>query len=239
MQANLDDNQWPPRHVQHFISRNKDEGLRPQHLGVGRDLYQHQMISLYDSYEVACQRAGVVDFAELLLRAHELWRDRSDILQHYRQCFGAILVDEFQDTNAIQYAWLRLLENRQDNPAFERAVNQPPRGIGARTLETVREHARIHSLSLWQAAQAVIRDQQLAACAAGALTRFLQLIDDTQGQLVELTLSEQADRQRLLEQGSAFSLRQQCALLGINRSSVYYLLTQGERCENFNTDQGT
>ncbi|MEM6406310.1 MAG: DNA helicase II [Pseudomonadota bacterium] len=355
-EANLDETRWPPRQVQRFINRNKDEGLRPQHLEAGHDPYQQQMISLYDSYEAACQRAGVVDFAELLLRAHELWRDRADILQHYRQRFGAILVDEFQDTNAVQYAWLRLLtgtedklfvvgdddqsiygwrgakveniqtfqthypntrvvrleqnyrstgniltaanaviaqnpdrlgkslwtaagegepiqlyaafnetdearfavdqfrslyaegesyrqmailyrtaaqsrqfeealiqsdipyriygglrfferaeikdalaylrllENRQDDPAFERAVNQPPRGIGARTLATVREYARTHNLSLWQAAQTVIREQQLSARAAGALNRFLQLIDDTQAQLAEFTLSEQIEQ---------------------------------------------
>ncbi len=355
-EANLDDTRWPPRQVQRFINRNKDEGLRPQHLDAGRDPYQQQMISLYDSYEAACQRAGVVDFAELLLRAHELWRDHTDILQHYRQRFGAILVDEFQDTNAVQYAWLRLLadtddklfvvgdddqsiygwrgakveniqafqthypntqfvrleqnyrstgnilaaanaviaqnpdrlgkslwtaagdgepiqlyaaynetdearfvvdqirslsaegetyqqmailyrtaaqsrqfeesliqsgipyriygglrfferaeikdalaylrllENRQDDPAFERAVNQPPRGIGAKTLATVREQARTQNLPLWQAAEMVIRDQQLTARAAGALARFLQLIEQTQPELTELTLSEQITR---------------------------------------------
>jgi DNA helicase-2/ATP-dependent DNA helicase PcrA len=355
-EANLDDTRWPPRQVQRFINRNKDEGLRPQHLDAGRDPYQQQMISLYDSYEAACQRAGVVDFAELLLRAHELWRDHADILQHYRQRFGAVLVDEFQDTNAVQYAWLRLLagtddklfvvgdddqsiygwrgakveniqafqthyphtqvvrleqnyrstgnilaaanaviaqnpdrlgkslwtaagdgeliqlyaaynetdearfvvdqirslfaegetyqqmailyrtaaqsrqfeesliqsgipyriygglrfferseikdalaylrllENRQDDPAFERAVNQPPRGIGAKTLATVREQARAHNLSLWQAAETIIRDQQLTARAAGALARFLQLIEQTHQESKDLILSEQITR---------------------------------------------
>jgi DNA helicase-2/ATP-dependent DNA helicase PcrA len=67
------------------------------------------MLRIYQTYEEACHRAGVVDFAELLLRAHELWRDRPDILAHYQNRFGEVLVDEFQDTNAIQYAWLRLL----------------------------------------------------------------------------------------------------------------------------------
>jgi DNA helicase-2/ATP-dependent DNA helicase PcrA len=72
------------------------------------------MIAIYRAYEAACRRAGSVDFAELLLRAHELWRDRADVLGHYRERFGAILVDEFQDTNSIQYAWMRLLAGDAD-----------------------------------------------------------------------------------------------------------------------------
>ena len=67
------------------------------------------MISLYASYEEVCQRGGLVDFAELLLRAHELLRDNEELLLHYRRRFEHLLVDEFQDTNALQYAWLRLL----------------------------------------------------------------------------------------------------------------------------------
>ena len=98
-----------------FINARKDEGLRPQHLDDGNDPYQHQMIRIYRHYEEACERGGLVDFAELLLRAHELWRDRPDILHHYRERFQHILVDEFQDTNAIQYAWLRLLAGDRNN----------------------------------------------------------------------------------------------------------------------------
>ena len=108
-EMNLDDSKWPPRQAQWFINKQKDEGLRADHLDHGGDPYQRQMIAIYREYEAACQRAGSVDFAELLLRAHELWRDRPDLLQHYRERFGAVLVDEFQDTNSIQYAWLRLL----------------------------------------------------------------------------------------------------------------------------------
>ncbi|RDH80936.1 MAG: DNA helicase II [endosymbiont of Escarpia spicata] len=111
----LDDAKWPPRQVQWFINGKKDEGLRAQHLDDGGDPYQHQMIRIYTEYQAACERGGMVDFAELLLRAHELWRDRADILQHYQARFRHVLVDEFQDTNAIQYAWLRLLTRGQDN----------------------------------------------------------------------------------------------------------------------------
>ena len=113
-EMNLDDSKWPPRQAQWFINHQKDEGVRPHHLDHGGDPYQRQMIAIYAEYERACQRGGSVDFAELLLRAHELWRDRADVLGHYRERFGAVLVDEFQDTNRIQYAWLRLLTGDDD-----------------------------------------------------------------------------------------------------------------------------
>ena len=107
--AELDETRWVPREVQWFINSNKDEGRRPQHLKDGNDPTRAQLIRLYAAYEEACARAGVVDFAELLLRAFELWRDNPALLAHYRRRFRHVLVDEFQDTNAIQYAWLRLL----------------------------------------------------------------------------------------------------------------------------------
>ena len=98
-----------PREIQYFINGQKDEGLRPQHLDDDGDPDRRQMIDLYRSYEEICARGGLVDFAELLLRAHELWRDNAELLAHYRRRFQHLLVDEFQDTNAIQYAWLRIL----------------------------------------------------------------------------------------------------------------------------------
>ncbi|MGC1182693.1 DNA helicase II [Legionella sp.] len=106
---NLDSEQWPIKQAQFFINGRKDEGIRPQHVhtlhyGPGKTL-----LAIYTAYEEACRTAGVIDFAELLLRTHELLRDNPEILTHYRQRFQAILVDEFQDTNTIQYAWIRLL----------------------------------------------------------------------------------------------------------------------------------
>jgi len=364
-ELNLDDSKWPPRQVQWFINNNKDEGLRADHLDHGGDPYQRQMIAIYREYEAACQRAGVVDFAELLLRAHELWRDRPDILQHYQERFGAILVDEFQDTNSIQYAWLRLLAggrnnlfvvgdddqsiygwrgarveniqdfqthypdtrvvrleqnyrstgnilkaanaviannptrlgkqlwtadgegepirvygafnevdearfvidriregieggmarseiailyrttaqsrlfeealiqqgipyrvygglkfferaeikdalaylrltaNRHDDPSFERAVNQPPRGIGAKTLEAIRLHARDFSCSLWQASEDLLRGGGMTARASGALRGFIELIEEAAVEARGLELPEQVEvaltRSRLRE----------------------------------------
>jgi DNA helicase-2/ATP-dependent DNA helicase PcrA len=105
----LDESQFPPREAQWFINARKDDGLRPQHLEDQGDHTLAQMIRIYKNYQETCERSGLVDFAELLLRAHELFRDQPSILAHYRQRFRHVLVDEFQDTNTLQYAWLRLL----------------------------------------------------------------------------------------------------------------------------------
>jgi DNA helicase II / ATP-dependent DNA helicase PcrA len=113
---NLDDSRWVPREVQGFINSNKDEGRRPKDLKDGNDPTRAQLIKLYAEYEGACARAGVLDFAELLLRAYELWRDNPELLAHYRRRFRHVLVDEFQDTNAIQYNWMRLLVGTEGYP---------------------------------------------------------------------------------------------------------------------------
>jgi DNA helicase-2/ATP-dependent DNA helicase PcrA len=105
----LDETRWIPREILWFINAQKDEGQRPKHIKDDGDPTRRQLIRIYQAYEEACQRAGVVDFAELLLRAYELWRDNPALLQHYRTRFRHVLVDEFQDTNAIQYKWLMLL----------------------------------------------------------------------------------------------------------------------------------
>ncbi|MDI9819411.1 MULTISPECIES: DNA helicase II [unclassified Legionella] len=110
---NLDENQWPVKQAQAFINNKKDEGLRAQHVHVMPYGPSRTWVEIYKAYEGACQTAGVIDFAELLLRTHELLRDNCDLLAHYRQRFQAILVDEFQDTNTIQYAWIRLLAGEQ------------------------------------------------------------------------------------------------------------------------------
>ena len=116
-QLDLDEANWPPKQAQWFINQNKDEGLRPQSIDAGNDHIQRQMLEIYRLYEELCQRAGVVDFAELLLRALELIRDNDDLRNHYQKRFQHLLVDEFQDTNAIQYAWIRLMAG-SNTPAF-------------------------------------------------------------------------------------------------------------------------
>ncbi|MCP1619571.1 ATP-dependent DNA helicase UvrD [Pseudomonas sp. SLBN-26] len=105
----LDEQRWPARQAQWFINGQKDEGLRPQHIQAGGDLFLATMLKIYEAYEAACARTGVIDFSELLLRALDLWRDKPSLLAHYQRRFRHLLVDEFQDTNAVQYAWLRLL----------------------------------------------------------------------------------------------------------------------------------
>ena len=105
----LDDKRWPPKQAQWFINSQKDEGLRPQHIQPAGDLYLTTMVQVYAEYERACARNNAVDFGELLLRTLELLRDNASLLEHYQRRFRHILVDEFQDTNAVQYAWLRLL----------------------------------------------------------------------------------------------------------------------------------
>lgn len=106
---NLDDKQWPARQGMWYINGKKDEGLRPQHIESYGNPVEQTWLRIYQAYQEACDRAGLVDFAELLLRAHELWLHKPHILNHYRERFSNILVDEFQDTNAIQYAWIRML----------------------------------------------------------------------------------------------------------------------------------
>lgn len=105
----LDEEQWPAKQSQWFINHQKDEGLRPQYIQTNGDLHQETMVRVYAAYEEACQRGGLVDFGELLLRAHELWLNNPRLLEHYQERFPFVLVDEFQDTNTIQYAWLQVL----------------------------------------------------------------------------------------------------------------------------------
>ena len=104
----IDDNKWPPKQVQWFINHCKEEGRRGQHLS-GADHYNDIMRQIYISYEAICMRSGLVDFSELLLRSLELLQQNEDIRAHYQQRFSHVLVDEFQDTNTIQYLWLQAL----------------------------------------------------------------------------------------------------------------------------------
>ncbi len=111
----LDEKKWPARQATWWINAQKDEGLRPEHIEDYGDLYLKTHVTIYRAYEEACERGGMVDFAELLLRAHETLRDNPTLLRHYQERFSHLLVDEFQDTNSIQYGWLRLLAGDNDN----------------------------------------------------------------------------------------------------------------------------
>ena len=107
-QFNVDEDRFPPKQLQYFISGCKEDGQRPGDVTV-RDDETRRKVELYQLYEEQCQREGVVDFGELMLRSYELLRDNAHVREHYRRRFRHILVDEFQDTNKLQYAWLKQL----------------------------------------------------------------------------------------------------------------------------------
>ncbi len=359
-QLELDEARFPPRQIAWWINAQKDEGRRPQHIQAGSnrhegDEWSDVMLKSYALYQERCDRAGLVDFAEILLRAHELLRDTPALLAHYRQRFGQLLVDEFQDTNSIQYgfvrllagdtgqvfvvgdddqaiygwrgakvenvqrflhdfpgattirleqnyrssanildaanaviahnparlgkqlwtdsgegepvdlyaaynevdearfvveriaqwvqgggsygdcavlyrsnaqsrafeetllagqvpyrvyggvrfferaevkdtlAYLRLVANRDDDAAFERAVNTPARGIGERTLDEVRRRARADGVPLWEASRRVCRENALAARARNALAGFQALVEALAGEVAERPLKDKID----------------------------------------------
>ena len=112
----LDEQRWIPREVQGFINSSKDDGRRSKNLSDRNDPTRKQLIHLYELYEKRCEQAGVVDFAELLLRSYELLRDVPDLGDYYRDRFRHLLVDEFQDTNGIQYDWLKQLVGKGGAP---------------------------------------------------------------------------------------------------------------------------
>ena len=108
----IDEQKWPARQAVWFINGQKDEGKRARDVPASDDLFQITHKRIYQSYEEVCDQGGLVDFAELLLRSHELWLNNKDLLAHYQGRFSNVLVDEFQDTNTIQYAWLRVLAGK-------------------------------------------------------------------------------------------------------------------------------
>ncbi|WP_404300150.1 UvrD-helicase domain-containing protein [Alicycliphilus denitrificans] len=107
-QFNVDEERFPPKQLAYFIAGCKEEGLRPRDVQA-HDADTRKKVELYQLYEEQCQREGVVDFGELMLRSFELLRDNDPVRMHYQRRFAHILVDEFQDTNKLQYAWLKQL----------------------------------------------------------------------------------------------------------------------------------
>ncbi|ENB4392951.1 DNA helicase II [Vibrio cholerae] len=138
---NLDDKQWPARQVAWWINNQKDEGLRPAHINAFDPVTQ-TYLKLYTAYQEACDRAGLVDFAEILLRALELLRGNQHIREHYQARFKHILVDEFQDTNAIQYAWLRLMAGAQSNVMIVGDDDQSIYGWRGARVENIEKFTR-------------------------------------------------------------------------------------------------
>ena len=114
-ELDLDEAYWPPRQMQWMINSHKEEARRPQHLPVGNDSQQQTLHRIYATYEEFCHRFGLVDFAEILLRTLEMFRNNQTVRETYQQRFQHVLVDEFQDTNSIQYQWVKLLSAQHKN----------------------------------------------------------------------------------------------------------------------------
>jgi DNA helicase-2/ATP-dependent DNA helicase PcrA len=150
----LDEARWVPKEVTWFINAQKDEGLRPKHLKDDGDATRRQMIRLYEAYEETCRRNGVVDFAELLLKSCEMWTEVPGLGDHYRSRFGHVLVDEFQDTNTIQYRWMKSLVGATSIPYVVGDDDQSIyRWRGAR-VENLRQYQRdFHGVQLFRLEQ--------------------------------------------------------------------------------------
>ncbi|MCO3507988.1 DNA helicase II, partial [Pseudomonas aeruginosa] len=173
----LDEQRWPARQAQWFINGQKDEGLRPQHIQPGGDLFLATMLKIYEAYEAACARAGVIDFSELLLRALDLWRDHPGVLEHYQRRFRHILVDEFQDTNAVQYAWLRILAKGGDSLMVVGDDDQSIYGWRGARIENIQQFSDDF------ADAEVIRLEQNYRSTASILKAANALIANNQGRL--------------------------------------------------------
>ena len=151
---NLDEKQWQARQVAWWINGKKDEGLRPSHIDTYRDPVTQTYLQLYSAYQEACDRAGLVDFAEILLRSHELLRNKKHIREHYQARFKHILVDEFQDTNNIQYAWLRMMAGPESNVMIVGDDDQSIYGWRGAKIENIekftREFSSVNTIRLEQ-----------------------------------------------------------------------------------------
>lgn len=150
----IDAERFPPRQVQSFIGGCKEEGLRPAQVDTNGDAYLNQMVELYHFYQLTCERGGLVDFGELLLRSLELLRDNPALLAHYQERFGHVLVDEFQDTNTLQYAWLKLITGQQTPTTVVGDDDQSIYGWRGARVENIRrfetEFNQVHTVRLEQ-----------------------------------------------------------------------------------------
>ena len=174
---NLDEQQWVPKQVQWFINHHKDEGRRPQHIDDRSDVYTKTLIRIYQTYQETCQRASVIDFAEILLRAHELWLKNPNLLSHYQQRFRHILVDEFQDTNTIQYAWIRLLAGSDNHTMIVGDDDQSIYGWRGAKIENIQRFNRDFAQTL------TIRLEQNYRSTGTILQAANALIDHNQGRM--------------------------------------------------------
>lgn len=197
-QLGLDEKQWPPRQSQWFINAQKDEGLRPDYIQQTGDPYITTMIRIYREYEDACKRGGMVDFGELLLRSHELWLNSPALLAHYQQRFPYILVDEFQDTNTIQYAWLRVLAGKQGKVTAVGDDDQSIYGWRGAKIENIQRYEDDFPNT------EVVRLEQNYRSTANILDAANAVIENNQGRLGK-TLRTDGDKGELISLYSAFN----------------------------------
>ncbi len=173
----LDEKLYPAKQSQWFINKQKDEGIRPQSIDDKGDLTTRQLVEVYTLYEETCQRAGVVDFAELLLRSLELLRDNANLLDHYQKRFQHILVDEFQDTNSLQYAWVRLLAGNNIPPFVVGDDDQSIYGWRGAKIEHIQNFSRDFPTALTTKLEQNYRSSGNILSAANAV------IDNNEGRL--------------------------------------------------------
>ncbi len=188
---NLDEKQWPARQAMWYINGKKDDGLRPQHIESYGNPVEQTWLRVYQAYQEACDRAGLVDFAELLLRAHELWLNKPHILNHYRERFTNILVDEFQDTNSIQYAWIRLLAGDQANVMIVGDDDQSIYGWRGAQVENIQRF-----LNDFPKAE-TIRLEQNYRSTSNILTAANTLIANNNGRMGKNLWTEDAEGERI------------------------------------------
>ncbi len=188
---NLDEKKWPAKQAMWYINGKKDEGLRPQHIESYDDPTEQIFVNIYKSYQESCDRAGLVDFAELLLRAHELWLNNPVLLAHYQQRFSHILVDEFQDTNAIQYAWLTLLGNKQSHVMIVGDDDQSIYGWRGAKIENIQRF-----LKDFEQAQ-TIRLEQNYRSSANILNAANKLIANNSNRLGKELWTEDQDGEKI------------------------------------------
>lgn len=166
---NIDDKKWQPKSVQIFINDQKDEGLRPDKVDVTGDPYRRTYLQVYEHYEEVCRRSGLVDFAELLLRAYEIWQQTPSLLNHYRDRFRYILIDEFQDTNTIQYQWVKLLVSENNKITIVGDDDQSIYGWRGAKVENIHNFAQVFSPCETIRLEQNYRSTQMILSAANAL----------------------------------------------------------------------
>ena len=184
---NIDEKQWPARKAVWWINSQKDEGKRPDNLEHFDDIFLKTHIPIYKDYQAACERGGLVDFAELLLRAHELWLNHPELLSHYQDRFSALLVDEFQDTNTLQYAWVRLLAGNKNNLMVVGDDDQSIYGWRGARIENIQRFTKDFPEA------STIRLEQNYRSTSNILNAANKLIDKNHGRLGKQLWTDRGD----------------------------------------------